>query len=161
MYLYDFQKIGGIFIPGKVLNCSLNRVEMQGELHLYNHIFYIKIRAKRNCLVRITKVCGQTSEEAYVSKEKLKQIWYNALEGKSGLADIVNRRKQRIIQWMALLFMYVVCFLFSAWRILACGVSVAFMATMLLSIILFFFCFFNRDRMLKESSPDNIEVIDF
>ncbi len=158
MYLYDFQKIGGIFIPGQVIDASTRHVEMQGELHLYNQVFHIKIKAKRNCLVRITKVCGTSAEEAYIAKEKLKKIWYNALDGKSSLTEVVNKRKQRIIQWMGLLFMYAVCFLFSMWRILTCGISIAFVVSMILSVVLFLFCIFFRDRMLKESLINDIDT---
>lgn len=151
MYLQDFQRLGGIFVPGKVIKSTTKTVSMQGELHLQGEVFYIKIRHRRNGFVRITQVCGRTISEALNGKSRLKEIWAQAIQdNRAGLRDFVNTRKKRTFVWGVIVIAYLLCGCIALRNLLLVGPTAPALIVILASIVLTSICFSCKGLMLKD-----------
>jgi len=149
MYLQDFQKIGGIFVPGEILDATLKTVCMQGELHLGKNIFYIKIKAKKGSLVKIVQVCGRTIEEAEESKQKLKEIYITSFrENLFHLKDFVRARQVRFLKWLFLVLLDLFCMVFAAYCILMRGFSLFVLIVGICSLFLLLVSLIYRKPMV-------------
>lgn len=96
MYLRDYQILGGIFLPGPVHKATTKTALMSGELHLQDHVFYVKVAIRLHGLSRIVKVSGKTKADALRDRELLQKIYYDAIKNNTnGLQSLVKQRKAR------------------------------------------------------------------
>lgn len=141
MYLQDFTKIGGVFVPSKVLHTSRKSVSMRGQLHLQGEVFHIKILAKKGQYLKITKVCGKTAKESISCKERLLHIYSEALKNNAyGLRTYVQTRQRRKLTWSLITLLDFLCIILSVVNLYKHGPLLSLVTACIISILLFVLC---------------------
>jgi len=151
MYLQDFIKIGGIFVPGKVLSTTLTCLKMRGSLELQGKSYPIVICTRKGKLTRIEKVCGSTSEEAVASKRELMEFHtYCVRTDAFGLRSFVRKRQSRFLSWVLCVVMSIFCITMSFVTYLVRGYTPLTITTIIGSILLLILCVLFKKRIIYD-----------
>lgn len=122
MYLRDYQILGGIFLPGPVHKATTKTALMSGELHLQDHVFYVKVAIRLHGLSKIVKVSGKTKTDALRDRKMLLEIYYDAIKNNTnGLKSLVKQRTVKKIVYVLIFLCNLFCFVTGTFKCLFIG----------------------------------------